>query len=89
MNHTVARLAFVVTIAAIVGVFVGIVVYFTLVAALIFLLLAAVITLAIRRINRPKRMSLKRAELIRDGQRRIKTIKAGEHTSPDLDSDQT
>ena len=48
MKHTVARLAFVAIVAVVIGVSVALVVYFTLLAALIFLLVATVTTVAIQ-----------------------------------------
>jgi hypothetical protein len=62
VKYTAARLAFVAIIAATAGIFIGIVVYFTLVAALIFLLLATAVVIIIK-INARKRAraSLERA----------------------------
>jgi hypothetical protein len=54
VKYTAARLAFVAMIAATAGIFIGIVVYFTLVAALIFLLLATAVVITIK-INARKR----------------------------------
>ena len=48
MKHTVARLALVAIVAVVIGVSVALVVYFTLLAALIFLLVATVTTVAIQ-----------------------------------------
>ena len=48
MKYTVARLVFVIAVAAVVGVFIALVVYFTLLAALIFLVLATVVTVGIK-----------------------------------------
>ena len=89
MRHTVARFAFVATIAAIVGVFVGIALYFTLVAALIFLLFGSVLALAMRSVfNRKERGRLGNAHRTPVQPRSIKTIKSSEHTTPDHDENQ-
>ena len=88
MKYTPARLAVVASIAAVVGVFVGIVVYFTLVAALIFLLLAAVIAVGMRRLGGAERRRLASAKMIRDSQRPIKTIGSSGHTTSDHDENQ-
>ena len=88
MKYTPARLAVVASIAAVVGVFVGIVVYFTLVAALMFLLLAAVIAVGMRRFGGAKRRSLASAKMIRDMERPIKTIRSNEHTTAECDENQ-
>jgi hypothetical protein len=66
MKYTAARFAFVATLAIIVGVFVALIVYFTLVAALIFLLLATVVTIAIKLNGRKRaRRSLESANVQR------------------------
>ena len=63
MKYTFASLSLVVIIAAIVGVFAGILVYFTLVAALMFLLLATVVAVTMMIIaHRKRRRSLEAAK---------------------------
>ena len=54
MKYTVARLVFVIAAAAVVGVFIALVVYFTLLAALIFLVLTAAVAIGLK-LNARKR----------------------------------
>ena len=83
MSHTFTGFALVATIAAIVGVFVGIALYLTLVAALIFLLVASAIALVVRRVFNPKeRGGLRSPKMTPVQQRSIKTIISAEHATP-------
>jgi hypothetical membrane protein len=87
MKYTVARLAFVATAAAIVGVFLALVVYFTLIAALIFLVLATVITVAIK-INARKRAQGRLESARMTPVQRLTGPGARAHTNPAHDEDQ-
>lgn len=84
MKYTAARLGFVAAVAVIAGVFVALLVYFTLIAALAFLLLATVITLtmAMIRIN-ARKASAVRLESAKVTSARLTRPKSSEHTKPD------
>jgi large-conductance mechanosensitive channel len=87
MKYTVARFAFVATAAAIVGVFVALIIYFTLVAALIFLLVATVAVVALQ-LNGRKRVQGR----LQDGTAstnppRGGTLGPGTRTNPPRDRD--
>ena len=84
MKYTVARLSFVVGAAAIVGLFVGLVVYFTLLAALIFLLLVTVVAVAIK-LNGRKRAQ---GRLAAAPVQRLGRPAASEQTNPARDEEQ-
>ena len=78
MKYTVARVVFVASVAAIVGVFAGIIVYFSLVAALMVILLATAVAVAVR--HRRRRRTATGANVTFVEGRPVKAIKADEHT---------
>lgn len=84
MKYTAARLGFVAAVAAIAGVFVALLIYFTLIAALVFLVLATVIAVAMTMTRiKARKGSAVRLESAKVTPAHLTRPKTSEYTNPD------